>query len=71
MMFFTLLGMLALCILGGYFILAGIAVWLASRLYGTVYDNWLDCLILITPIIVGLIIIICTLVYSPISLTME
>ena len=71
MMFFTLLGMLALCVIGGYFILAGIAVWFVSRLYGTVYDNWLDCLILITPIIVGLIIIICTFVYSPISLTME
>ena len=71
MMFFTLLGMLALCILGGYFILAGIAVWLASRLYGTVYDNWLDYLIPIAPIVMGLTIIICTFVYSPISLTME
>ena len=71
MMFFTLLGMLALCVIGGYFILAGIAVWFVSRLYGTVYDNWLDNLIPITTIIVGLVIIICTLVYSPISLTME
>lgn len=70
-MFLILLGMLALCVIGGYFILAGIAMWLASRLYGTVYDNWLDNLIPITPIIVGLAIIICTLVYSPISLTME
>lgn len=70
-MFFILLGMLALCVIGGYFILAGIAVWFASRLYGTVYDNWLDNLIPFTPIIVGLTIIICTFVYSPISLTME
>ena len=67
-MFFTLLGMIALCMIGGYFILAGIAVWFVSRLYGTVYDSCLDYLIPFTPIVMGLTIIICTFVYSPTSL---
>ena len=70
-MFFTMLGMVLLCIIGGYFIAMGLGMFVAVSFYGMSPTNWKHWLTIIIPIILGIVIITCTFIYSPLTLSME
>ena len=69
-MFFTILGMILLCIIGGYFIAMGILMIIAGKFFGMSpisCDTWIFILIVLT---IGVTIIAYTFVYSPLTLSM-
>lgn len=70
-MFFTILGMILLYIIGGYFIMRGLVMFVAGSFYGMSPTNWKAWLTIIIPIILGIAIIACTFIYSPLTLNME
>lgn len=70
-MFFTVLGMILLCIIGGYFIMMGLVMFVAGKFFGMSpisCDTWIFILIVLT---IGVTIIACTFIYSPLTLSME
>lgn len=71
-MFFTVFGMILLCIIGGYFIIMiGLVMFVAGSFYGMSPGSWKAWLTIIIPIIIGIAIEVCTFVYSPLTLNME
>lgn len=70
-MFFTVLGMILLCIIGGYFIMMGLVMFVPGSFYGIPPNNWKDWMSIIIPVIIGIIIEVCTFIYSPLTLSME
>jgi len=70
-MFFTVLGMILLCIIGGYFIMMGLVMFVAGSFYGMSPDSWKAWLTIIIPIILGIAIIACTFIYSPLVILYE
>ena len=71
-MFFTVLGMILLCIIGGYFIMMGLVMFVAGSFYGiSPINSWQAWVTIIIPIILGIAIEVCTFVYSPLTLSME
>lgn len=70
-MFFTVLGMILLCIIGGYFIMMGLGMFVAVSFYGMPPTNWKHWLTIIISIIIGIAIEVCTFIYSPLTLSME
>lgn len=71
-MFFTVLGMILLCIIGGYFIMMGLVMFVAGAFYQmSPINSWKDWVTIITPSILGIVIIACTFIYSPLTLSME
>lgn len=49
----------------------GLVMFVAGPLYGMSPTNWKDWLTIITPIILGIVIIACTFIYSPLTLRMD
>lgn len=70
-MFFTIFGMVLLCIIGGYFIMMGLVMFVAGSFYGMSPTNWKDWISIIIPIMSGIAIEVCTFIYSPLTLSME
>lgn len=71
-MFFTILGMILLCIIGGYFIMMGLVMFVAESFYEMSSTNsWKDWVAIIIPSILGIVIIACTFIYSPLTLSIE